>query len=151
MIPRIQETFQSLNFSAQPAMRIQHNVNKVAPLTVQMVQGTRREKGLTCRTLSRAAAIQGVRQCLEEGNRRYRYPVCGSPDGNPFYTTKRSPRSWKPDSGQGNHQLQPSFVWKIIWETTVQCALKNLILWHKSEMCSLFGTCYVYMYVCNMY
>ena len=39
--------------------------------------------------IARAAAIQGVRQYLVDGNEQYQIPVCGSPDGNPFQATPR--------------------------------------------------------------
>ena len=61
MNPKIQETFRALNWPALSANGMQHNVNKVAPLTVQVVQRTWKEKRLSSSTLSRAAAIQGVR------------------------------------------------------------------------------------------
>ena len=153
MNPKIKETFKALNWPALSAKGMQHNVHKVAQFTVQMVQRTFNEKKrLTCRTLPRAAAIQGVRRYLVDGNKWYQIPVCRSPEGNTIQATTRCSHpvienltmdkeitSWKP---------KIFFGVKDTWEKTLQCNQKPLILWYNSEMCSSCGTC---KYVCVKY
>ena len=128
MNPKIQETFGALNWPALSAKGMQHNVNKVAPLTVQVVQRTWKEKRLTCRTLPRAAAIQGVRQYLVNVNERYQIMVCGSPDGNPLQATTRcyipDTENLTVDKEITSCKPKIGFGVKDTWETTLRCNQK---------------------------
>ena len=94
------------------------------PNGVLMVQRTWKEKRLSRRTLPRAAAIQGVRQYLLDGNRRNKIPKCGSLDGNLFRPQHAAPSpslitwQWKRKSTVAN-QKYASGEW-YIWNNPAE-------------------------------